>query len=121
MINLAQHVGVFASKARTATHSSPDFRNDNATGLIVFIDATNIVNTPSVTFSIEGKDPASGKYYTLLTSQAVASATTKVLRLHPSLTAANDVAKESLPAVWRITATHSDTDSITYSVGASMI
>lgn len=120
---MAQHVGVFPSKERTATHSSPDIRNyGNGVGLVAVIDCTSITDTPSVTFTIEGKDPSSGKYYTILTSAAVASVSTVVLRVHPDLTAAaNLVAKDMLPAVWRVTATHGDTDAIIYSVGASVI
>lgn len=119
---MAQHVGVFPSGARTATVSSPDRTNLNGTGMILVIDCTAISASPSVTFTIEGKDPASGKYYTILTSAAITGTGTTVLRVHPDLTAAaNTVAKDMIPAVWRVTATHGDADSITYSVGASLV
>jgi len=122
VIYLAQHVGVFRSAARTATHSSPDISNYSGTGMVAVIDATAITATPSVVFTIEGKDPTSGKYYTILASAAIVATGTTVLRVHPDLTAAtNTVAKDMVPAVWRITATHGDADSITYSVGVSLI
>ena len=41
-----------------------------------------------------------------------------MLRIHPSLTAAaNTIAKDVLPQALKVTATHADADSITYSVG----
>lgn len=123
---LAQHVGIFPSKAYTTTHSSPDISSNiefnNIQGLVVVIDCTAIDASPSVVFTIEGKDPTSGKYYSILASAAIVGTGTTVLRVHPELTAAaNTVAKDMVPAVWRITATHADSDSITYSVGASMV
>jgi len=119
---LAQHVGVFRSAARTATHSSPDISNYSGTGMVAVIDATAITATPSVVFTIEGKDPTSGKYYTILASAAIVATGTTVLRVHPDLTAAtNTVAKDMLPAVWRVKTAVSDTDTLTYSVGASMV
>jgi hypothetical protein len=119
---LAQHVGVFTSAARTSTHSSPDRSNDYGKGIVVVIDVTAVTSTPSVVFTIEGKDPTSGKYYTILASSAITGTGTTVLRVHPGLTAAaNSVANDILPAVWRITATHADSDSITYTVGASLV
>jgi len=119
---LAQNVLVFSSSARTTSVNSPDIRNDRGTGLILVIDATAASATPSVVFTIEGKDPVSNKYYTILASAAITGTGTTVLRVHPDLTAApNVVAKDMLPATWRVTATASDADSLTYSVGASMI
>jgi hypothetical protein len=119
---LAQHVTVFESKARTATTSSRDIKNFDGTGAVVVIDCTADPASASVTFTIEGKDPASAKYYTILTSAAITGTGTTVLRVHPDLTAAaNTVAKDMLPAVWRVTATAGNGDSLTYSVGASMI
>jgi hypothetical protein len=90
--------------------------------MMAVIDCTSITSTPSVVFTIEGKDPASGKYHTILVSAAIVATGTTVLRVHPDLTAAaNTVAKDMVPAVWRIKAVAADTDSITYSVGVSLI
>jgi hypothetical protein len=120
--NLAQHVTIFPLEARTAVATSQDISNHDGTGLVLTIVATAVVNTPSVTFTIEGKDPTSGTYYTILTSAAITGAGTTVLRVHPDLTAAtNTVAKDMLPAVWRVKTAVSDTDTLTYSVGASMV
>jgi len=85
----------------------------------VFIDCTVSADTPSVTFSIEEKDPVGGDYKSILTSAAVTAAITApvVLTVYPGCIAvANVVLNEPLPRTWRVTATHADTDSITYSV-----
>ena len=115
-------VVVFASAARTATVSSADLVNDFGKVCHVFIDVTAISATPSVVFAIEGKDATSGKYYTILTAAAMTTVTTKILRVGPGLTAsANLIVNDLLPRTWRVTATHGDADSITYSVGASVL
>ena len=86
------------------------------------IDVTAISATPSVTFTIQGKDDLSGKYYTILASAAITGTGTTVLRVYPGLTAAaNLTANDVLPGTWRLITTHGDADSITYSVGASLI
>jgi hypothetical protein len=126
---LAQHVTVFEPKARIASVNSRDYKNSpenggsNNVGLVVTIDVTDKLVNPSVVFTIQGKDPTSGKYYPILASAAITtSGETHVLRVHPDLmAAANTVAKDMLPAVWRVVAAHADSDSITYSVGASMV
>lgn len=113
---------VFASAARTATTNGSDTVNYNGSFLHVVIDVTAAADTPSVVFTIQGKDVVSGKYYTLLASAAITGTGTTVLRVGPGLTAAaNLVASDILPRTWRVIATHADSDSITYSVGASVV
>jgi hypothetical protein len=113
---------VLASAARTATNNSADLTNYDGRGLHLVIDVTAASATPSVTFTIQGKDELSGKYYTLLVSAAITGVGTTVLKVYPGLTAAaNLVASDILPRTWRVLATHADADSITYSVGASVI
>lgn len=113
---------VLASAARTATVASADQTNYNGRGLHLVIDVTAITATPSVTFTIQGKDELSGEYYTILASAAITGTGTTVLRVFPGATAAgNTVANDILPRIWRVNAVHADSDSITYSVGASII
>ena len=112
----------FASAARTATVSSSDITNLGGKGVIVILDVTASADTPSITLKIEGKDPVSGKYYTILESAAVTATSTNIYRVHPSLTAASNlIAKDAIPKTFRITMTHADADSITYSVGYSLV
>lgn len=113
---------IFASAARTAAVDSADQTNYNGKGLHLVIDATVAPATPSVTFTIQGKDVVSGKYYTILASAAVTGVSTTVLKVYPGLTAAgNLVASDVLPRTWRVSVTVADADSLTYSVGASII
>lgn len=112
----------FEIAARTATTNSGDLDNGQHRGLHVVIDVTAASATPSVVFTIQGKDEVSGQYYTLLASAAITGVGTTVLRVYPGLTAAaNLVANDVLPKTWRVLATHADADSITYSVGACLI
>jgi hypothetical protein len=107
---------VFASAARTAT-SSATF-NTHCIGGVFIINVTAASATPSVVFTIAGTDPASLAEWTILASAAITGTGTTVLRVHPSLTAAaNTVAKDVLPQAIKVTATHADADSITYSLG----
>jgi hypothetical protein len=116
-----QHV-VLPSAARTAAINSADFKNYGAKGLHLIIDITAITATPLVTVTIKGKDPVSGKYYTLLASTALAAVATTVLKVYPGLTAAaNLVASDVLPRDWRVEVTVGDADSATYSIGAQLV
>lgn len=112
---------VFASGARTATVNSPDLTNPDGRHLWLVIDVTAVTATPSVVFKIQGKDPASGKYRDILASAAITGTGTTHLFVGMDLTAAaNSIAKDFLPRTWRVRAEHADTDSATYSVGASI-
>lgn len=116
------HLTVFASAARTATHNSDDLEARTGRGLHLVIDVTAASATPSVVFTVQGKDATSGKYYTLLASAAIVGTGTTVLRIFPGSTVtANLAANDGLPALWRVLATHADTDSISYSVGVSFL
>lgn len=107
---------LMASAARTATHSITF--NTTCLGGVFIIDCTAATDTPSVVFTIAGVDPASDKAWTILASAAITGTGTTVLRVHPELTAAaNTIAKDMLPHAIKVTATHADTDSITYSLG----
>lgn len=116
-------VTVFASAARTATPTPFDgSASAGVRGLHLVIDATAVTATPSVVFTVQGADPVSGKFYTILASAAITATGTTVLRVYPGLTAAaNTVASDVLPPRWRVIATHADADSITYSVAALLV
>lgn len=110
------------SEARTATNNSGDLTNSQHKGCHVIIDVTAISATPSVVPTIQGKDSVSGKYYPLLAGAAITGTGTVILKLYPGLTdAANLVANDILPSKFRILMTHADADSITYSVGVSLV
>lgn len=86
------------------TVNGPDQNGGYGRGLLCFIDITAISGTtPSLTVTVQGKDPVSGKYYTLLASAALNATGTTVLRIYPGLTAAaNLTASDILPTDFRI-------------------
>lgn len=111
---------IFASAARTATEVSGTFSAEQVLSSIFVIDATAEVSTASVVFSIEGKDPLSGVFYNIIDSAAIEAVGTTTIQVGPNIiAAANIAANEMLPAEFRITATHGDADSLTYSVGVT--
>ena len=114
-----QNKTVLASAARTASANSADLTNSNGRGVVIVIDATASADTPSVVFTVKGKDPLSGQYYTILASAAITGTSTTVLRVYPGLTAiANQTATDVVPRTYRVEAVADDADSLTYSVGA---
>ena len=71
---------------------------------------------------MQGKDPASGKYYDLIESAAITGVGTTVLSIRPGITTtANLAVSNSVPKRIRVVATHADADSITYSVGVNLV
>lgn len=110
-----------ASAARTATTSSSDITNSWGKGILVFFDVTAVA-TSDVKVKVEGKDPTSGKYYTILEGASVTTISTNVYKVNPALTAAvNSIANDILPKTIRLTVTHANANSTTYSVGYSLV
>ena len=113
----ADIITAFASVARVATPDTVDVDMGRAHGMVVVIDVTVALVTPSVVFNVDGFDPLSGKTWTLLDSAAITGTGTTILKVAPGLTAsANAVATDMIPAVVRIAPIHADADSITYTV-----
>src|SRR5487761_2323202 len=111
-------IALVASAARTTTQTSADQTNTNGRGVLVVLDVT-VIGTGNITLEIDGKDPVSGKYYTILTGAAVSSNSTTVYRVYPGLTAAaNATASDVLPRTWRVKVTANNANAVTYSVGA---
>jgi hypothetical protein len=72
---------LLGSYARTSTTASRDIINNNCRGCQIILDVTSVTATPSITVTIQGKDPVSGKYYTILTSSPVTATGTVVYRV----------------------------------------
>lgn len=108
----------------SAGGNSADLTNVNNRGLKVVVNVTSITGTtPSLTVTIQGKDAASGAYYTLLASAAITAAGTTVLTVYPGQTAsANVSANDVLPRTWRVLyAIAGTTPAVSATVGASLI
>lgn len=110
----------YPSAARTATPAAAVLDLVRIRALIVVIDVTAIGPAPSVVPTIDAIDVASGKAWNLLTGAAltaITGATPRVLRIAPGITvAANLAAADLVPERIRITMTHGNADSITYTV-----
>lgn len=114
-------VTLLASGARTTTQTSADIVTYNTGAITVILDVTNVAASPSVTISIDGKDPASGKYFNLLAGAAVTTAVTNVYVVDPAVPAvANVSAQKRLPRTIRIVVTANNSNSGTYSVGYTL-
>jgi len=114
-------VGLPPAVGRTTTFTSPDLVNQNARGVVVVLDMTS-AGTGSVTLSIQGKDRASGAYFTLLAGLPVTTVSTNRYRIHPNLTAAaNSVAADVLPEIWRLVVTANNSNPVSWTCGATMV
>lgn len=102
---------------------SADQTNPLSRGLQLNINITSITGTaPTLTVTIQGKDPVSGVYYPLLTSAALAAAGLTSLTLYPGATVAAMVAaSQVLPLTWRISyAIAGTTPAVSATIAANM-
>lgn len=90
--------------AASAGGNSADQVNSLNRGVTVGIDVTAITGTsPTLTVTIQGKDPVSGTYYTLLASTAISAVGFSTLVVYPGVAVtANETASLPLPGAWRI-------------------
>lgn len=114
---------LYASGARTATPAQvtqTSAKGERGGHFIIVVTA--VTATPSVVPTIEGYDRVSDTWYTLLTGTVITATGTTVLKLYPGIAIqANATASDILPPTWRLTMTHGDADSITYSASASLV
>lgn len=112
---------IFTLTAASADANGGDQTNYVGTGIQLVIDVTAVTSSPSLVVTLQGKDVASGKYYTLLASAAITGTGTTRLKVFPAATAAaNAAANDILPKTWRVIYTLSG-GTVTGTVGASVI
>lgn len=115
------NVTLLSSLARTTTQTSTDQTNFNHTKLVVVLDVT-AGTTPSLVLTINAKDAASGKYYNLLTGGTVSTVSTNIYTIAIGLTpVANTTVSALVPRLFQIVVTAGNGNSITYSVGYSLV
>ena len=110
--------------AGVSTVNSSDFINGNRQGISVVVDITAISGTgPTLTVTLQGKDVASGKYYTLLASAALSTVSTTRLFVAAGLpVTANVSANSNLPRTMRVQAAVAGTGpSVTATIGVSLV
>jgi hypothetical protein len=110
----------------TTQQVSADQANVNGRGVIVVLNISTInvggMGNGSVTLTIQGKDSASGQYYTLLAGAPVSTTGTFVYTIYPDIPPVPNVAAQSpLPATWRVKVSPGNANSVSYTVGASVI
>lgn len=117
-----ERVTVYPSLSRDAATYNADFINPDGNGLDLIIDVTDVGAGPgTVTVTIEGVDPASGKKYTILASAVINATGTTILRVGRGLTAsANVVANSHIPKKVNVKAVVA-TNAVVFSVGANLI
>ena len=107
--------------AATTTQTTADQVNAGGRGVKVVLNTT-VIGTGSVTLTIQGKDTASGQYYTILAGAAVITNVTNVYTVYPGLTAATNVtASDVLPRTWRLVVTANNVNAATYTAGACVL
>lgn len=108
----------YASAARTATFAGDDNKKvPGNRGVKAVLDVTVVPGIDTVTLIIEGKDQASGKYFTILSAAARVATGTDVLTIYPGIAVAVNVsASDTLPDIYRARVAHSAATSFTYSL-----
>ena len=113
-------VTLLASASRTTTQTSADITTFNLGAISVFLNMT-VVGTGSVTLTINGKDPASGVYYNILTGAAVVTNVGNLYRVMPGIPAvANKDVNAYLPRIIQLVVTANNANPATYSVGYTL-
>lgn len=114
---------IYPALARTATPTQTVFNDFSHTRLGGhFVIRTSAIGAaPSVVPVIEAQDPLSSQWYPILTGAAITATGLVVLRVYPGVAAvANLSVPDFLPPIWRLTMTHGNADSITYSASANL-
>lgn len=107
---------IYTSAARTATPTAVTAGMGGYRGCVVIIDTTAAGTSPSTTPKIEGV-AASGAVYPLLTGAAITGTGVVALKVYPGITAATNVAvSDVVPKQVKVTMTHGNATSHTYSV-----
>lgn len=108
-----------ALASRTATTTTADLTNLYGRGGHVTLTMATCT-AATATLSIQGKDVASGSYYTILTGAAISSVSTTTYQVYPGSSAvANSIVNNIIPQDWRISIAQGGTCA--YSVGYSLV
>ena len=109
-------VGVVPADMRTLTNI-PRFK-----GAHILLDVTVLNTTPDVNVEIEGFDFGSSTWYNILTGASVSTVSFNIYKVHPDLTAAaNLIAKDGIPYLWRVRVVHDNAEGIEYSLGVNYL
>ncbi len=114
---------VLANAARTATTASADQTLYNSRSVVLIVNIASIVDTPSITPTLQIKDSISGNYFTIWTAAAALTAAgtyAYLFALGGAGSAGSFTEAVAIPVTrtWRVNMVHADADSATYSVSS---
>lgn len=115
-------IKAFPSLSRAAaTYNSSDLKAANAKRAHIVIDVTNVGGAGTLDVLVQGKDPVSGKYYTILDFAQITTVTVVAGKIAPGIPAAAGLAvDDALPAEFRVNAIVG-TNAVIFSVGINII
>ncbi len=93
-----------AGAAPAGTYVSADQKNLTHRGLALYVNISALTGTgPTVTVTIQGRDPVSGQYFTLLASAALGAVGFTRMLVYPGVPATANLAdNDALPGTWRV-------------------
>lgn len=117
---------LLSSAARTATTTTSPQQNLKARGVLLVLNVTIASGAGGLTLRIQYKDPVSGNWGNLNSAPTTITAAAQLLYvLYPGVTATNGNAQQvvsfPLPRDWRVSITHGDGSSYTYSLAAVLL
>ena len=104
----------------SSTFNSSAFTNETFRGAH-FIVKVSAYTSGSYAVNIQGYNPTSDEWYTILAGSPIASNGDTVLKVYPGIgVVANGSASDFLPYIWRVQLIGASTPSMTISVGANL-
>jgi hypothetical protein len=117
-------IQILPSAARSAAPAFPDFLNTPTIydGIEVALDLTAFTTAASLTINIQEWVPSKQAYVTVLSSPVIAANGTTFLRMFPMAAEVANLSRSAfLPKKWRVTVTHGNGNSHTYSLDVQLI
>lgn len=121
----------FSGASAAGTYVSNDIPNLSHSGIKVALNISAFVGTPTVQLFIEGKDPSSGAYYSILadpTSPVAASVAEAVFTVYPGITPVapgatlvSAAVSDVIPPTFRIRLVIAGVTSVTGTIDLSFI
>jgi hypothetical protein len=113
--------GAKVANGQTADITQDDLSPLGAGQFVMNVTAFAGGAAPTITFIIEGLDPTSNTYFPILTSAAIAAASTNVLRVGPGLpvtanVSVNDILPKQFRVRWILAGAPT---SVTFSIGVT--
>ena len=113
--------GQLTAAAAAGTYWSPNLPNPSAHALKCLVSISSVAPGGTLTVTLMGVDPPSGRPYTLLASAALGSVADTLLEVGPGVTVGtNTAASVFVPATWKVKAVTA-TAAVAATIGCSLI